>query len=72
MPVEGALLVELASAMTGLATGKTEDVIANPESFVNRVESSNHTVKLICLSSKGRPDAPTHQIPFHTRGHGTY
>ncbi len=39
VPVENALLVELASAMTGLATGDTEAAIADLESFINKVEA---------------------------------
>lgn len=40
VPVEGALLVELASAMTGLATGDADGVVSDLESFINKVESS--------------------------------
>lgn len=41
VPVEGALLVELASAMTSLATGDTEAAISDLEAFLKKVEAQS-------------------------------
>lgn len=41
VPIENALLVELASAMTGLATGDADALVSDLEAFINKVEKQS-------------------------------